>query len=1425
MNATETIILECNNAESIKAQDGGLPNFSKLDKSTWTNNFESIEINRGDSLTMEYAIINQIGGSSDAMEFNPISEAVPDREYNSNSVIYETEFYIVHNGINSVGLPCANNDATTNRIVIDTTNQTQLGNGLFPTGISTGDNANDIVEQARCKNRLLLTDSKKYTLLNWYFMPNKQNDLWLETFNYTDRRYIQYQTDKTFITPDNLANEMTIKFHETNTNGVRLNGVDLPNVNNPQVGDIKPAGYTLYDAAGTSLTAQGLYTFNGSTYISRPCNGVNVSVDEGGVVTQTTATIYSQMAVLFPDKWVGGTYLNSCTTYDLIGETDYNPAVAVAQVYPRILCRYLAGATPTTRFPHNGTTATPTTTITIGANMPIFTNILATTDNLDKIKRYFDGTRQYWGDKLDEEDALQNDKLSWDSLWDIGRSDDDGVDIGEAIGETTDTRATFHLTGSFICPTSSGKSTNEFINPLTDDIDGGGGMSLQPFFTDLQGNFSLIDQTYTADTETFTPDPAHIVLDLATITQEQAVFDYARDNNIGAYTYKYIDEAGSEVICLFFLTSQYASATTPKTFTSGNYLGFSPSFYDNKAVWLINDDISSTITNLNSNPYVNIGATDPSITYTSATNSFGFSYLHTERRWGWKDDTGEASGTPPWVNVGNKIVKLNEDIGKDGNIQARNGRSTLRLNLYNATADIHNNFPYDGLGDGGSLRDMNSGISDAIAGIWIKNIYFGRPNFNPQQYTNANFLAYGGERLLNSIAVKATKENWYGSLLWKMGAEYIDFYSQFANLTQHLRFNNSFWRNQGRIRSCGILTTNSNIDCSVAPSCNVGGMGEAVTYQGITNYQLGYNSNSPVTLGEIGSAVMYFSGEIKKSETGFYRIYTDFCHPTYLDGAGGNLNVIGLALKSYNSSDFFYSYSPSYQLIADRDYILTNITTSIRNSDGLLANVGDRCVIVYKITKPITILEPPSKTKSSEETDLEEVISELKELNQTTDLNNMILSGSRGSVGQGGGGGFRSSDTDTTRNKDRMQQQVQPIIGDDIELPSSSSFVGTGRRLDEPEPRGQAPAPQQQTEAPAPTAETARSLVASGDYDRLRSILTETLINNILDRIPTGTLMDRSGRFDFRQYINRVSTATTELYPRFLARFNQLTEIMERIRTDGGSDRDERLRRVSTELRNVVGGVEVNADGQNFLSVPLGARTPAEGEQLDARISPQGLQLIINELRLGTTQGDLEQSLTGLVDNSNLQVQVRGTQAPLNSPRERPPPINPSTRGAIPKRIRLLIAEAQKETDGTQGQMIQFIDARIRNLQEDTPQTFDENQAQEAQARLLFDTRSIIEFGNRSGATEDFDRRRDDALRMRDRQDRRMARGQNIESNTEREQRETRDRFGYTSTPTGATPPQPASVRATSQQVGQQQTLPVVAEQSGRDTGEDRPKE
>ena len=282
---------------------------------------------------------------------------------------------------------------------------------------------------------------------------------------------------------------------------------------------------------------------------------------------------------------------------------------------------------------------------------------------------------------------------------------------------------------------------------------------------------------------------------------------------------------------------------------------------------------------------------------------------------------------------------------------------------------------------------------------------------------------------------------------------------------------------------------------------------------------------------------------------------------------------------------------------------------------------------------------------------------------------------------------------------------------------------------------------------------------------------------------------------------------------------------MESIRRSQAPDKEERLRRVSEELRQVVGGVEINEDGENFLSVPLGARGEGQPERINTRISGGGLELILNDLRLGATQGDLEQSLLGLVDNSNLQVEVRGRgQAELESPRTTRNPLSGTKKGAIPKPIRLLIAEAQKQTDGTQGQMIQFIDARIRNLRARPAETFEEDRQQEADGRLLFDTRSIIQFGDRSGAVQDFNRMREDSLTERRRQDNRMSRGLNIETNTGRDIRQTRDRFGYTASPVAATPSQPASVRATSQQEGQQQQLPVynAPAQSGADPSEGR---
>ena len=1332
MNATETIILECNNAESVKAKSGGLPSFTKLDKSTWSNNFQSIEINRGDTLTMEYAIINQLGGGqSEAIEFSPPTEEVMNREYNSNSVIFEVEFYINHNGINSVGLPFGNNDALANPMETYTSSQTDLNSAKYPTGwIPT--NSNNFL--LRSSNRLLMTDCRKYTLLH----PNFMTEFGVATtYLRTDKRYIQYQQSKNFISSDSLANELTIKFHETSTNPPRLNASELDTadtlddvLNDEALGIIKPCSFITSNASTPSVKPTRLgasYTLNKNTYITRGCNLTTPLINDDGTFEFIESNIYSQMAVLNPYKWIGGGHFNNALTYDMLGDTDIT---ATAQVYPRILARYLQDVTPTTFLPFTGLVGAKTRTL-LGENMAIFTTINSSTTNLDKIKIYFDNICKYYGSELNETEA-RKDKENWSCILDIGRTSQAGqsgiTDFGTAINGTD----LSFTSGTFTCPTISKTANNEEINPLIvdGDLNYGGGIGVKPFFKDLFNDFASYVGSIDSADYSFSVDEDFIEFTTDILSQEVAVYNHARDNNIGAYPYIYTDNTGASRFCLCFLVSKTALNHLPKPLTCGNYVGFSPSFYDNSAVMLLNKDKStptiggSAISNVN--PYLNIGATDIQITYSSALSSFGFSNLHTERKKGWKDDTGSTSG------LGAPIVAINEILNLAGNINATNGRSTNRLNR---DGNVAPKFQFQS-----DAADINVGYSDSIAGIFIKEVYFGKNTFNPNQYSSRQLLA--DPTILDKIAVKASEDNWYGSLLWKMGGEYIDFYSQFTNLSRGLRFNNNFWRNQSTTRSVAPFTTNSDIDCSTAPFINVGGLGQSGTYQGLGNYGLGYDNNAPVLIGSIGSAVMYFTGEIKKSETGFYRIYTDFCSPTYLDGDGGNLNVIGLALKSYNSNDFFYSYSPSYTMTADRNYILSNITTSIRNSDGNLANVGDRCVIVYKITKAKTILQPPQATQDNGDNELEDVVEELKELNTTSSMNNMLLRGSRGSSGGGGGGGG-------SRNKDRLRQEdITTINRENVD---SSSLAEGGRILNVGLER----------------------VLTAGDYSSLKSDLTRQLVLNVLDRIPTSDLVDQEGNFDYTRYVSIASEVLPQLYGRFSRIINENIGRMEELQQSGASQgvRRRTLAGISQTLARAVDGVEINPNGDSFLSIAqVSRRTEGVGGQLDATLSPEGLEVIMNTLAGGASAGELRQELNSMVESSNITIDYQGEPitgtggATFQEGVSRQEELGGVRGRYLPANINVMIRQARENSDGTQRGAIEWINQQLRNTAEGAePRTRRERETQESYLRLLGDSRYFLITGNRQPRplTRDsvstlFSRR----IRSRAGEDRRLAEDQ-----------------------------------------------------------------
>jgi len=1449
MNATETIILECNNAESIKAKTlGGLSSFTKLDKSTWTNNFESIEIKRGDALTMEYAIINQLGGSSDAIEFSPPTQEVPDKEYNGNSVIFEVEFYVNHNAINSVGLPFGTTDALTTLMGTQTANQFNLNRPLYPAGF-VANNAN--IAGLRTSNRLLMTDCKKYTLLHPRF------DIIFGTpdeFLQTDKRYIQYQQEKNFISPDNLANELTIKFHETNTNPPKLNASDLTTGNTPEqikadeaLGIIKPCSLINANPAPgyKPLQLGAFYTLNKNTWISRYCNLINTIIHPEGTIEQRESTITDQMAVLNPYKWINGIHFNNCTTYDLAGDTDYNPT-PVPQVYPRIIARYSMNVAPlsTNLLPFEGAVGAEERTI-LQENMGIFTNIEASADNLDKIKLYFDSICKYYGTDLDEKEA-RKDKDNWSCILDIGRTDQSVNDNGTEIG-TQPPSAVWGLTGTFICPTTSRKANNEDIDPTIEDTEHfyDGSIGVKPFFKDIVNEFNdyVGEITSPGAGILFFPDDTHIQFNKDVIINNINIYEHAKANNIGAYPYSYIDHGGSARLCLCFLVSKTAVNHLPTHLSIGNYIGFSPSFFDNSAILMINKDLSTAQTpNIPSeNPYMNVGASDIQVTYSPALSAFGFGSLHTQRRKGFKDDTGSTTG------AGNPIVVINEQLGLASNINAVNGRATGRLNRDgNANPEFHFQ---------SQTNDINIGYSDSIAGIWIKDIYFGKTTFNPNQYTSA-FLLQNPD-VLDKIAVRASEENWYGSLLWKMGGEYIDFYSQFTNLSRGLRFNNNFWRNQSTIRSVAPFTTNSNVDCSTAPFLNIGGQAQPVAQQGLPNFGLGYDNNSALLLTGITSAEMIFTGEIKRSETGFYRIYTDFCNPTYIDGDGGQLNVIALALKSFNSNDFFYTYSPSYTMIADRDYVLSSITTSIRNSDGTLANVGDRCVIVYKITKPKLILSPSPETKQSEEGDLEEIVDELKELNTTTAMNNILLRG--GSGQSAGGGGGRSSGG---LGKDRLRQgevrainrdrgagggAIVNIGGDNVELPGRSSFLGVGRRLDEDEElidevmeeEGLATKEPEEIatkEAEPERVETMNPLFAgfrgTGDYSGLKNVLVRELVVNILNRIPTADLIDRNGNFDYRQYITIAGEVIPALYKRFSTIFNRRITDLER---SGARDR-RTIAELAQQLARVVNGVEVNPQGRSFLSVPEASRrTAGQVGNLEAEISPEALEVLINDLLIEASPGDIQQVLEDFVATDNLSVNYQGEPIRMidNLP-ERPETKEErekrlgSLRGRyLPTRIAEVIQQARENSDGTAEGGVEWINQQLRNIAEQPePRNRQERLQQERYTLLLGDSRYYLITGSRqprpltrANVMDLHDRR----VRQRRAEDSRFAEVQATEEPEYRGYDISYDPIGFDG---GSMPiPQYARARATRQLqeiVNQQPEPPLPDIQTFK---EERPKE
>ena len=91
-------------------------------------------------------------------------------------------------------------------------------------------------------------------------------------------------------------------------------------------------------------------------------------------------------------------------------------------------------------------------------------------------------------------------------------------------------------------------------------------------------------------------------------------------------------------------------------------------------------------------------------------------------------------------------------------------------------------------------------------------------------------------------------------------------------------------------------------------------------------------------------------------------VMTNGTDTEYYGGVDGKskLPCIGYITRNYNSGDFFYSLEQGFNYTANKNFVITDIETELRLPNGLRPRLQPHSSVIYKITKPLQQLPPPS---------------------------------------------------------------------------------------------------------------------------------------------------------------------------------------------------------------------------------------------------------------------------------------------------------------------------------------------------------------------------------------------------------------------------------------------------------------------------------
>jgi len=332
--------------------------------------------------------------------------------------------------------------------------------------------------------------------------------------------------------------------------------------------------------------------------------------------------------------------------------------------------------------------------------------------------------------------------------------------------------------------------------------------------------------------------------------------------------------------------------------------------------------------------YMMIGSNDPTCQFDSALSRAKFFNFHTQRVLGAREMPVETDGsgntTISKETLGNFVVKIADDTHYYQVVD--NWTETYDSdNPGNSTATFKTAHP-------------NIGLSTSVCGISIENLYS-----QPKGATKTDI----------DDMTKLTEDNFYNTLLYKLGFTFKQFFPDFGQpynwLDPAIQGKND---SINRYKSTKPLSTNAALTISDSANLAIQDNTKVAQYddsaKDVPTYQLGFPGGTGVSLDGNDSQAIIANNLPVKMDDAFYQVYSDIV-PTNYKSEGEDLNIIATLMKNYIEGDFVYGFASTYTTTVEFPLKISEITTQIRLPNGLLAPIDQKSTVIYKVQREMTM--------------------------------------------------------------------------------------------------------------------------------------------------------------------------------------------------------------------------------------------------------------------------------------------------------------------------------------------------------------------------------------------------------------------------------------------------------------------------------------